>query len=72
MKAYHAWFLTSSDNTGRTVFAPPGSSSEAVQVDEHSRSNIDNIYAIGDVSTSIPLTPVARMEGTQFALHMFG
>ncbi len=44
----------------------------AVQVDEHSRSNVDSIYAIGDVSTKIPLTPVARMEGTQFALHMFG
>ncbi|CAL5227621.1 g10625 [Coccomyxa viridis] len=43
-----------------------------LEVDEHSRSNVDNIYAIGDVSTKIPLTPVARMEGTQFALHMFG
>ncbi len=43
------------------------------QVDEHCRSvSVDNIWGIGDVSTRIPLTPVARMEGTQLALHLFG
>lgn len=43
------------------------------QVDEQCRSvSVDSIWGIGDVSTRIPLTPVARMEGTQFALHLFG
>lgn len=44
-----------------------------LQVDEHSRSvSVDSVWAIGDVTARIPLTPVARMEGTQFALHLFG
>lgn len=43
------------------------------QVDEHCRSvSVDSVWGIGDVSTRIPLTPVARMEGTQLALHLFG
>ena len=43
------------------------------QVDERCRSaSVDSIWGVGDVSTGIPLTPVARMEGTQLALHLFG
>ena len=50
-----------------------GASLQYVQVDEYCKSvSADNIWAIGDVSTAIPLTPVARMEGTQFALRLFG
>lgn len=46
---------------------------QILQVDEYSRSvSVDNIWGIGDVINRIPLTPVARMEGTQFALHLFG
>ncbi|DBB10474.1 TPA: hypothetical protein ACH3X3_002016 [Trebouxia sp. C0006] len=43
-----------------------------VKVDDFSQSNVDSIWAIGDVSNRIPLTPVARMEGTYFAQHLFG
>ena len=50
-----------------------GASLQYVQVDDYCKSvSADNIWAIGDVSTAIPLTPVARMEGTQFALRLFG
>lgn len=35
----------------------------SVQVDEHSRTNIPSIWAVGDVTSRIALTPVAIMEG---------
>ncbi|KAL3141448.1 hypothetical protein ABBQ32_005016 [Trebouxia sp. C0010 RCD-2024] len=43
-----------------------------VKVDDFSHSNVASIWAIGDVTNRIPLTPVARMEGTYFAQHLFG
>ena len=44
-----------------------------LQVDDKSRSvSVDSIWGIGDVTSRVPLTPVARMEGTQLALHLFG
>lgn len=43
-----------------------------VVVDKHSRTNVDNIWAVGDVTNRIPLTPVARMEGMCLAHHLFG
>ena len=48
-------------------------SSGVLQVDDRSRSvSVNSIWGIGDVTSRIPLTPVARMEGTQLALHLFG
>ena len=44
----------------------------AVKVDEYSRSNIDNIYAVGDVTNRVNLTPVAIREGHAFADNVFG
>jgi glutathione reductase (NADPH) len=44
----------------------------AVVVDEYSRSSVDNIYAIGDVTDRINLTPVAIKEGMAFADTVFG
>ena len=41
--------------------------SGAVDVDEHSRTNIESIFAIGDVTNRINLTPVAINEGRCFA-----
>ena len=32
-------------------------------VDKHSRTNVDNIWAVGDVTNRIPLTPVAPHGG---------
>lgn len=44
----------------------------AVAVDPYSKTNIDNIYAVGDVTDRINLTPVAIREGAAFASTVFG
>ena len=44
----------------------------AVNVDEYSRSSVDNIYAVGDVTGHVQLTPVAIREGQAFADTVFG
>jgi glutathione reductase (NADPH) len=43
-----------------------------VAVDEYSRASIANIYAIGDVTNRVNLTPVAIREGVAFADTVFG
>ena len=43
----------------------------AVKVDDHSRTNVDNIWAVGDVTDRINLTPVAIREGAAFAQTVF-
>ena len=43
----------------------------AVKVDEYSRSSVDNIWAVGDVTDRIALTPVAIREGAAFAQTVF-
>ncbi|PHT85367.1 Glutathione reductase, cytosolic [Capsicum annuum] len=45
---------------------------KAIKVDEYSRTNIPSIWAIGDVTNRMNLTPVALMEGTCFAKTVFG
>ncbi len=44
----------------------------AVKVDDYSRSSVENIYAIGDVTNRLNLTPVAIREGHAFADTVFG
>ncbi|MGJ0621503.1 MAG: glutathione-disulfide reductase [Methylocystis sp.] len=44
----------------------------AVAVDAHSRTNVDSIYAVGDVTDRLNLTPVAIREGQAFADSVFG
>ncbi len=44
----------------------------AVKVDQWSRSSVPSIYAVGDVTNRINLTPVALMEGHAFADTIFG
>jgi len=41
--------------------------SGAVAVDEYSQSNVESIYAIGDVTNRVNLTPVAIRDGHAFA-----
>jgi glutathione reductase (NADPH) len=43
----------------------------AVAVDRFSRTNVDNIYAVGDVTDRVNLTPVAIREGAAFAETLF-
>jgi glutathione reductase (NADPH) len=44
----------------------------AILVDEDNQSSVPSIYAIGDVTDRIQLTPVAIREGQAFADTMFG
>lgn len=44
----------------------------AIPVDAHSRTNVPSIYAVGDVTDRVPLTPVAIREGHAFADEVFG
>ena len=44
----------------------------AVKVDSFSKSSVDNIYAVGDVTDRVNLTPVAIREGHAFADTVFG
>ncbi len=43
-----------------------------IVVDEHSRTSVPSVYAIGDVTNRINLTPVAIREGHAFADTVFG
>jgi glutathione reductase (NADPH) len=43
-----------------------------IVVDEYSRTNVDNIFAVGDVTSRVNLTPVALMEGQAFADTEYG
>ena len=44
----------------------------AIKVDEYSRSSCESIYAVGDVTDRLQLTPVAIREGHAFADTVFG
>jgi glutathione reductase (NADPH) len=44
----------------------------AVIVDEFNRTNVPGIYAVGDVTNRVQLTPVAIREGHAFADTVFG
>lgn len=44
----------------------------AIQVDEYSRTTQNHIFAVGDCTSRVPLTPVARSEGRAVAETIFG
>jgi len=54
------------ENAG-VEMAPNG----AIKVDEYSRTNVPSIFAVGDVTDRVQLTPVAIKEGHAFALTEF-
>jgi len=43
----------------------------AIVVDEYSQTSVDSIYAIGDVTDRVQLTPVALAEGMAFARTIY-
>ena len=45
-------------------------SDNTIKVDEMMKTNLDNVYAAGDVTGGYQLTPVARMEGITAARNM--
>lgn len=44
----------------------------AIEVDKFSQTNVENIYAVGDVTDRVNLTPVAIREGHAFADTVYG
>ena len=46
--------------------------SGAVVVDEYNQSSVPSIYAVGDVTNRVQLTPVAIREGQAFSYTVFG
>jgi glutathione reductase (NADPH) len=54
-----------------TIGVETGMKGEIV-VDAFSRTNIDYVYAVGDVTDRVQLTPVAIREGQAFADSVFG
>lgn len=44
----------------------------AIPVDAYSKTSVDSIYAVGDVTNRVNLTPVAIREGHAFADTVFG
>ncbi len=54
-----------------TVGVETGKRGEIV-VDAFSRTNVEHIYAVGDVTDRVQLTPVAIREGQAFADSVFG
>ena len=44
----------------------------AIQVDAHYRTNVPSIYALGDVTNRVNLTPVALAEGMSLVRRLFG
>ncbi|TSE32197.1 glutathione-disulfide reductase [Tepidimonas charontis] len=44
----------------------------AIVVDEHFRTNVPSIYALGDVTARVQLTPVALAEAMALVDHLFG
>ncbi len=44
----------------------------AIKVDAHSRTNVESVYAVGDVTDRVNLTPVAIREGHAVADSLYG
>jgi len=60
------------DGLGLEAVGVEFDASGAVKVDEWSQTSVPSIYAVGDVTNRINLTPVAIREGHAFADTVFG
>jgi len=56
------------ENVGIEISTQTG----GIKVDETARTNVPSIYAVGDVTNRVNLTPVAIREGHAFADNVFG
>jgi glutathione reductase (NADPH) len=69
------WAVGRAPNTAGLGLAQAGvelGKNGAVLVDEDNQSSVPSVYAIGDVTDRVQLTPVAIREGQAFADTMFG
>jgi glutathione reductase (NADPH) len=60
------------DVVSSSVEGPGYSGMNAIAVDEYSQTSIPNIFAVGDVTDRVNLTPIAIGEGRAFADSEFG
>ncbi|CAA6662740.1 unnamed protein product [Spirodela intermedia] len=71
----HVMFATgrrpNTKNLGLEEVGVKLSKNGAIVVDEYSQTSVDSIWAIGDVTDRVNLTPVALMEGGAFAKTVF-
>ncbi|KAI3951487.1 hypothetical protein MKX01_018603 [Papaver californicum] len=72
----HVMFATgrrpNTKNLGLEEVGVKMSKNGAIEVDEYSQTSVPSIWAVGDVTDRINLTPVALMEGGAFAKSVFG
>jgi glutathione reductase (NADPH) len=64
--------IPNTKNLGLENVGLHGTAHGAVAVNEFSQTAVDNIYAVGDVTNRVNLTPVAIREGHAFADNVFG
>jgi len=60
------------ENLGLETTGVETSARGAIKVDAYSQTNVENIFAVGDVIDKVQLTPVAIREGHAFADTQFG
>src|SRR5262249_52667820 len=60
------------DNLGLEVAGVKRDERKAVRVNDISQTSIPSIYAVGDVTNRVNLTPVAIREGNTFAERLYG
>jgi glutathione reductase (NADPH) len=72
----HVFFATgrkpNSDDMGLEDVGVTLGRNGAIEVDEYSQTGVPSIYAIGDVTDRVNLTPVAIREGMAFVKTVFG
>jgi glutathione reductase (NADPH) len=59
------------DGLGLETVGVERTATGAIKVDDYSRTSVDNIWAVGDVTDRLNLTPVAIREGAAFAQTVF-
>ena len=64
--------IPNSDGLGLETAGVSVDSSGYVPINQHCVTNIDHIYAAGDVSGKLPLASVASMQGRKVAEHVMG
>lgn len=64
--------VPNSANLGLEALGVVQDKSGAITVGDDNKSNVDSIYAVGDVTNRVQLTPVAIREGHAFADSVFG
>ncbi|HBJ91516.1 glutathione-disulfide reductase [Ponticaulis sp.] len=63
--------IPDTDGLGLELAGVRADAKGAIEVDQYSKTNVDHIWAVGDVTNRMNLTPVAIREGQAFAESVF-